>query len=205
MQKTELILVAAMLAAASGAACSGSESVPSSSSSEASPTEPAGEDGSGEGTPADAGVGASGAAADAGASSDEFDVPPTCTNGKGTTARGPSMRPGDGCNGCHDFSVAGTVYPTAHETALCKGVAAGAQVVVKDARNRTTTLPVNAVGNFYSNAAFTWPIQVTVVSGAKQRGMTTQITQAMGGDCNACHTPSGAGKPLAPGRILLPR
>lgn len=210
MQKTELILVVAMFAAASGAACSGSESVPGSSATEASPTDPGGDEAVPEGAAAEgsAAASSSGGGADGGVSSgasDEFGAAPTCTNGKGSTARGSSMRPGDACNSCHAFSVAGTVYPSAHETALCKGVPGGAQVVVKDAKNKTTTLTVNSVGNFYSNAIFTWPIQVTITAGAKQRAMTTQITQAMGGDCNDCHTPAGAGKPMAPGRILLPK
>jgi cytochrome c553 len=115
------------------------------------------------------------------------------------------MKPGEACGRCHDFGAAGTVYPTAHEPNDCKGAnLAGAKIIVVDAANKTTTIAVNAAGNFISTASFKMPIKVSVSANGATRAMSTPLTAAMGTDCNACHTQNGAGSPKAPGRILAP-
>jgi hypothetical protein len=58
---------------------------------------------------------------------------------------------------------------------------------------------VNAVGNFYSTAAVARPFQAKVVRNGLERVMTVAQTT---GDCNSCHTVTGANG--APGRIMAP-
>ncbi|MGZ3420436.1 MAG: hypothetical protein ACXVEE_21345 [Polyangiales bacterium] len=147
---------------------------------------------------------------------DPYATPPVCTSGKNWTLgnRGSSsMRPGVPCIACHQmsggeaplFAVAGTVYPTAHEPDNCmSAVPAGSTtVVITEADGKTThTLPVNAAGNFYYSdrtGTFKTPYKAKVVSGGKERAMTTAQTD---GDCNNCHTQAGANS--APGRITIP-
>lgn len=116
------------------------------------------------------------------------------------------MHPGAACITCHDqnpkappFEIGGTVFPTAHEPDDCNGGGtAGAQIVITDANGKVTKLPVNAVGNFYTQAAIALPYRAKVVVGTKERAMTSEKT----GDCNSCHTETGANS--APGRIVLP-
>jgi hypothetical protein len=138
------------------------------------------------------------------------DTPTVCTSQQ-TWTRGdrgsPLMHPGGTCITCHDanggpsFSIAGTVFPTAHEPDDCDGVTGTAtlQVVITDANNQTTTLTVNSAGNFYSAAAIATPFSAKVVSGTRERAMTDTQTS---GDCNSCHTVDGANG--APGRIMAP-
>jgi hypothetical protein len=138
-----------------------------------------------------------------------FNTPPVCTSGRtSTVAEGANMAPGQACIACHatneapDFTIAGTVYPSAHEPNNCVDAvasAAGATVVIVDAANRTLTLAVNAVGSFYSTTPITTPFRAKVVVGTSERVMGTPQTT---GDCNGCHTQNGANS--APGRILLP-
>lgn len=137
---------------------------------------------------------------------DPFGAPPVCTSNRyNRGGESASMDPGEACISCHTrsggpgFSIAGTVYPTAHEPDTCDGVNGGASVVVTDAAGATFTINVNAVGNFAGSAAVAAPFTVKVVSGAKTRPMLTPLTS---GDCNACHTQTGTAG--APGRILLP-
>jgi hypothetical protein len=159
-----------------------------------------------------AGDPASGCATDAGVS-DPFSVPPTCTSQTswtGGTRGSPSMNPGLACIACHAttggeaplFALAGTVYPTAHEPDLCNGVngaTVGAQVVIAGADGQTVTLSPNAAGNFSYQGTVALPFQAKVVFMGRERVMTTPQSS---GDCNSCHTQSGASG--APGRILLP-
>ena len=157
---------------------------------------------------ADGGPGGEGA--DGGGSEpDEFAVPPTCTNGPGTTSRGSSMDPGRACNQCHSFGVAGTVYPTAHEQNDCKGSngsSAGLKLVITDASGKSYQVSVNSAGNFYANGSFSKPAKVKIVDSAgKERAMKTAITTTAMGNCNSCHTQNGTGSPAAPGRILAPK
>jgi hypothetical protein len=160
--------------------------------------------------------------ADAGTSPpDPFSVAPTCTSGKswtgGTDGSG-SMQPGVACINCHTstggegprFTIAGTLYPTAHEPDQCNGVNGttdGAQVVITDANNQTITVTPNSVGNFYYTGAVATPFTAKVTYMGRERDMVTPQTS---GDCNGCHTQNGttttttSGAAAAPGRIILP-
>jgi hypothetical protein len=149
---------------------------------------------------------------DAGTAPDPFSVAPTCTSNttwKGGSDGNSNMNPGMACISCHkssggeapSYSVAGTLYPTAHEPDLCNGTTGGgtAQVVVTGADGKTLTLTPNSAGNFYSSTTVKFPYQAKVVYMGQERSMVeTQST----GDCNSCHTQSGTNG--APGRILLP-
>ena len=117
------------------------------------------------------------------------------------------MHPGGACIDCHArgegprFTVAGTVYPTAHEPLDCDGVGGGNDVHIQitDAAGTTLTMTVNAAGNFYSTAAIVFPFHAKVVTLGQERAMgVAQMT----GDCNGCHTETGQNG--APGRIMLP-
>jgi hypothetical protein len=115
------------------------------------------------------------------------------------------MHPGRACIDCHQSSdgprltIAGTVFPTMHEPDDCDGASANVQVVITDANGKVLTLPVNAAGNFYTSSSVAMPFHAKVVSSAGERAMNaTQTT----GDCNGCHTPTGANS--APGRITSP-
>ena len=138
-----------------------------------------------------------------------YDTSFVCTSGT-TWTRGnrgsTQMHPGVACINCHSsgngpgYSVAGTLYPTAHEPDDCNGTpAAGANVVIKDASGTAFTLPVNSVGNFYLGKSIRMPYTASIVSGGKTRAMVSAQTD---GDCNGCHTESGTNK--APGRLLAP-
>jgi hypothetical protein len=166
--------------------------------------------------------GSSGGGADGGAGSGgtpdagpgPYDTPVTCTSGKTTPNGGGSqtMDPGQACINCHQstggeaplFAIAGTVYPTAHEPDNCNGANGtnGAKVVIVDKNGQSLTLTPNSVGNFsYQGAqgAIATPFTAKVTYMGRERIMTTPQTS---GDCNSCHTVSGAMS--APGRIMLP-
>jgi len=157
----------------------------------------------------DAGADASGADAPA----DPFAAPPTCTSGKtwtGADNGSKLMNPGRGCITCHSKSseapvltLAGTVYPTAHEPDLCDGasstVYSGATVVITGADQQTITLTPNTAGNFLYQGGLALPFRVKLTYMGRERMMAVAQTS---GDCNSCHTQDGADG--APGRILLP-
>jgi hypothetical protein len=125
------------------------------------------------------------------------------------------MHPGGKCNNCHNknptspnFTVAGTVYPTSHEPDECNGVGSvmmdggmpEVAIVITDRTGRTLPpLAVNVVGNFTHQVEVLMPFNVKVVSHGKENKM---VMQAPHGDCNSCHTQSGAEG--APGRITAP-
>jgi hypothetical protein len=148
---------------------------------------------------------------DGGSTPTNYNTPTVCTSNKtwnGGTNGSASMQPGAPCITCHTmqggpaYKVAGTVYPTAHEPNECNGVngpAGPLTVVVTDANNTVTNIPVNAVGNFYSRAAIVAPFHVKVTDGVKTRAMAGSLTA---GDCNSCHTLAGANG--APGRVMAP-
>ena len=158
-------------------------------------------------------VAAGSPAGSCGAGADPFSVAPTCTSATTWTRgnRGSNlMNPGVACIACHTtmpeaplLTIAGTVYPTAHEPDLCNGAGsaglAGAAVVVVGADQRTITLTPNAAGNFLYQGSLALPYQIKVTYMGRERVMTEAQTS---GDCNGCHTQSGANN--APGRILLP-
>lgn len=138
------------------------------------------------------------------------DTPPVCTSGN-TWAEGnhgsSSMNPGRACLACHatmdgpPLAFAGTVYPTAHEPDLCDGAGGpdGAQVVITGADGKALTLTPGASGNFDTITTVMLPFTAKVTSQGRTRAMTAAQTS---GDCNGCHTQSGATG--APGRIVLP-
>ena len=144
------------------------------------------------------------------ASGGSYATAPVCTSNR-TWTRGnhgsTSMRPGAACIQCHDsgegpsYSVAGTIYPTAHEPDDCYG-ASGSQVVITDAAGNVFTATANSAGNFYlsgRSGAIQPPYTAKVVSGSKTRVMVGAQTD---GDCNGCHSEQGTQK--APGRIMAP-
>jgi hypothetical protein len=149
---------------------------------------------------------------DAGTGPDPFSVAPTCTSNttwtRGTSGSA-SMEPGMACVNCHassggeapTFTIAGTLYPTAHEPNLCNGANGtdGAQVVITGANGVSTTLTPNNAGNFYYTGAVAKPFRAKVIYMGRERDMASAQTS---GDCNSCHTQNGA--MAAPGRIILP-
>ncbi len=137
-----------------------------------------------------------------------YNTPTVCTsksNWTGGNEESPNMRPGGACITCHSmrggpvFSVAGTVYPTAHEPNDCNGVGGALTVLVTDAKGKTTQIPVNGVGNFAGRDRISPPFHVKVSDGTNERAMAGALTA---GDCNSCHTVGGANG--APGRIMAP-
>jgi hypothetical protein len=136
-------------------------------------------------------------------------TPAVCTSKK-TWTRGDhgssSMHPGGACITCHtadngpSYTIAGTLYPTAHEPDDCNGYGTGdTKISVTDATGRTITVTPNSAGNFYSRSSLKPPFKVQVVAGANVRAMNGTVTT---GDCNSCHTEAGAQS--APGRIMVP-
>jgi hypothetical protein len=121
------------------------------------------------------------------------------------------MMPGRACIACHKttngraprFTIAGTVFPTAHEPDKCYGVAAAAlaKVIITDANGvELPPIPVNAGGNFnVILSSLAVPYRAKVVVGDSERVMLTPQTS---GDCNGCHTQFGAEG--ARGRIIAP-
>ena len=145
-----------------------------------------------------------------GTAPDPFAVPPTCTSGTMWTQGNhgsENMNPGRACIACHatndgpTLSVAGTLYPTAHEPELCNGAdgANGARVIIVGADGQTLTLTPGTSGNFNSKTRLMFPYRAKVSYMGRERAMAAMQTS---GDCNSCHTQSGANG--APGRILLP-
>ena len=152
--------------------------------------------------PGDAGAG------DAGTVANPYSTPTVCTSNKtwnngneGSSA----MRPGGACITCHTmrggpaYTIAGTVYPTAHEPNDCNGLNGAVTVVVTDANGVVTNVTTNGVGNFFSRANIAAPFHVKLVNGAKIRAMAGALTA---GDCNSCHTLAGVNG--APGRVMAP-
>jgi hypothetical protein len=164
------------------------------------------------------GGGSDAGAADAAASDagNPFATQSVCTSNKSWTGgdRGSEqMHPGRGCIACHQagagffnaehgpaFKVAGTVFPTAHEPDECNGASSsGVSVVIKGANNQMLTLTPNAVGNFFTLDNIQPPYTAEVHYQGRVRAMATPQST---GDCNTCHTETGANG--APGRIMLP-
>lgn len=158
------------------------------------------------------------------------DAAPPCTSGQrwlDGNAGSPSMHPGLACQGCHQqqggpgFRFAGTVYRNGlHDIDDCNGASPppALSVVVTDKDGKQISIPVNGAGNFAIESisggggggggkgkgggrgnSFKAPYRVTISDGTLTRAMNGSITS---GDCNSCHTASGANG--APGRILAP-
>lgn len=129
------------------------------------------------------------------------------------------MNPGEPCIACHKqeaaegeihakvYSVAGTVYPSAHEPDDCHGIdgmKTKAAVVITDATGKTFTLDVNEAGNFMTEEKMKKPLRAKVKRGDVVYEMQGAIKD---GDCNACHTEAGRadeGDEYPRGRIVLP-
>ncbi|MEZ4439592.1 MAG: hypothetical protein R3B72_10915 [Polyangiaceae bacterium] len=133
------------------------------------------------------------------------------------------MFPGMPCIDCHTnpqsygqneggpiFSIAGTVFPSAHEPDNCAGLdgTAVTDVVVQivDASGTVHDLHPNRAGNFMIEDAIPMPYSAKVISSQGARGMSLKPTT---GDCNLCHTENGSSGPdpngpVAPGRIVVP-
>lgn len=129
------------------------------------------------------------------------------------------MNPGQPCIACHKqeaaegskdakiFSVAGTVFPSAHEPDNCNGidgVKKEATVIITDATGKTFTLDVNEAGNFMTEDKMTKPLRAKVKRGDVVYEMQGAVKD---GDCNACHTEAGRadeGDEYPRGRIVLP-
>ena len=146
------------------------------------------------------------------ATADPLAAAPTCTSNTRWTQGNEgsaSMNPGEACINCHKttggegptFSIAGTVYPTGHEPDLCnsKVGTSGAQVVIVGADGQTVTLTPNSAGNFSLRTAVKTPYQAKVTFQGRERLMLSAQTS---GDCNSCHTQTGANG--APGRVTVP-
>jgi hypothetical protein len=132
----------------------------------------------------------------------------TGTGGGGDDSGGNSGPGGGGDDGegggddgaAAGYTIAGTVFPTAHEPNDCVSNRQTATTVqVFDAAGRVITMTPNTVGNFFTAQAVTFPITAIVSRAGLQRAMTTRQTN---GNCNSCHTQNGANG--APGRILAP-
>ncbi len=146
-----------------------------------------------------------------GAPTNPYDTPTTCSTGAHWTRgnhESPLMRPGGACISCHQggegpwFSLAGTVYASAHEPNDCTGgaTAGGSPTVeITDASGHVFSLNVNSAGNFFTQQAVSTPYTARVLYQGRARAMVTPQTS---GDCNTCHTETGANG--APGRVMLP-
>jgi len=107
------------------------------------------------------------------------------------------MSPGQNCQACHNFPMAGTVYATA--SADSGAGLAGVTVEITDANQTVHTYTTNAVGTFLARTAVPLPLQKAAVI---RNGQRVEIGGAPAGDCNRCHTLPAAGG--AAGRIHTP-
>lgn len=143
---------------------------------------------------------------------DPYNTPVMCTSGtywtRGDLGR-EVMHPGMACINCHSLgegpdypqTIAGTVYPSAHEPDDCNGTAGTSPIVVEITGLDGTVqrLTADSVGNFMSDVPVVLPYTAIVQYEGRTRAMSASQNS---GDCNSCHTESGASG--APGRILLP-
>ncbi len=147
-----------------------------------------------------------GASIDAGP--DPFAGPAVCSSGKHWGGiENDRMAPGQACTACHQkegegpiFSIAGTVFPTAHEPDDCiASESQGATVEITGKNGKKISLTVNSAGNFFYEGYVALPYTARVITANGVREMFKEQTN---GDCNTCHTQNGANGAL--GRILLP-
>lgn len=102
------------------------------------------------------------------------------------------------------YTVAGTIFPTAHEPDDCNGTATGEggalTVEITGADKKVTKLTPNTVGNFFATTAIKFPYTARVI--AKDGSVRAMKDAQKDGDCNGCHTVKGTQK--APGRVMAP-
>lgn len=132
------------------------------------------------------------------------DVCSTGLKWTGGDSGSPAMNPGLACIDCHanndgpQFTFAGTAFAKRAEGDTCFGEPE-AKIIVTGADNKSIELGTNEAGNFYTSLQVALPYRAMIVVGDKQEVMATPQTS---GDCNSCHTETGANG--APGRISLP-
>ncbi len=153
---------------------------------------------------------------------DPYATATVCTSGSHWTRDDhgdKKMHPGGTCISCHSkestkregdddeaplYTVAGTIFPTAHEPDDCNGTATGEggalTVEITGADKKVTKLTPNSVGNFFTTAAIKFPYTARVV--AKDGSVRVMKDAQKDGDCNGCHTL--VGKEKAPGRVMAP-
>ena len=109
---------------------------------------------------------------------------------------GPEMRPGENCNSCHSFKVAGTLFG-APDASASSGKSGGTINLV-DAAGKSLSLSSNGAGNFYTSQSLTFPLTASVTLAGVTKTMTAKVSS---GACSSCHakTPSGG----APGRLYV--
>lgn len=125
----------------------------------------------------------------------------------GYTLGSENMQPGGACIDCHEgdkgphFSFAGTVMADYNDADECRGIP-GVTVDIIDADGRVAlTMVSNGAGNFYSESSA--PVAMPYTARLTLNGRTREMDEPVDrGDCNACHTSTGAED--APGRIILP-
>lgn len=140
------------------------------------------------------------------------DVPTTtCASGlqwTGGNRESALMHPGQACIACHStgegprLTVAGTIYAALNEPDDCGGASTtGLEIVITDANNVETRLTPNSMGNFFlERATIALPFHAKVVDA--NGGLREMVGAQTTGDCNSCHTQTGAN--AAPGRIIGP-
>ena len=121
------------------------------------------------------------------------------------------MTPGRACMACHvtapaapQYTVAGTVYPgpgrrDADDCNGVDGLGIAVAVLTDSGDEIGPRLQLNGVGNFFSTRAMPTSYRVKVLAGGRESVKQRPI---MTGDCNLCHTASGAFG--ASGRLLKP-
>jgi MYXO-CTERM domain-containing protein len=135
--------------------------------------------------------------------------PDVCSTGLqwtgGDMGGSPLMNPGQDCIGCHQrqgegpaLTFAGTVYSRRQEADDCVG-SPDARVYVTGSDGRTIELVPNEVGNFYTTLDVALPYTAVLLVNGQQEVM---VTPQSSGDCNSCHTATGANG--APGRVSMP-
>lgn len=134
----------------------------------------------------------------------------------------PVMQPGQDCMKCHtaggaaaghQFTVAGTVFPTT-QSSPDAGVQ-DVEVLIVDSVGTKLTLLTNEAGNFYTSEVLKAPVRIDIQQGNHRMRMVEAPPSPDGGlgtpiSCNLCHTsPTPAVAPVknfspAPGRIFIP-
>ncbi len=145
---------------------------------------------------------------------DPFTAAPQCSSGRmwacGNTGTN-FMNPGQACVDCHrtrggapTWKIGGTIYRTAHEPDNCLGVTSTAtepvEIVLVDSAGTEHTTTMIPGGNFFFPQNAPPPYRrIRVRYQGREQFMGPPAEH---GDCNLCHTQTGAVG--APGRIVLP-
>jgi hypothetical protein len=156
----------------------------------------------------------SGGAGGGGISDDDSGPPAdSCTSKsawKGGLMGSDEMTPGRACMECHaktpstpQYTVAGTIYAGLHDADDCNGVDGLGVAVAFFTDNGSEIGPrlqLNRVGNFFSMRPMPTTYRVKVIAEGRESIMQSLVEN---GDCNHCHTASGALG--ANGRLLKSR